>query len=102
MHALGITLLAIGGPVFAAVVIYYVIDQQRTGILYRAHKRILIPIAVAAWVCFAAGMLTMVAADGELGDFAGLTSSPFFWVMVAVAVAIVVSSVLRLRKGRQR
>jgi len=102
MHALGITLLAVGGIVFAAGVIYYVIDQRRTGILYRAHKRVLFPIIGAAWACFVAGMLVTAAANGELSDLGGITSTPFIWVFVAVAVAIVVSWVVRFRKRKQR
>lgn len=64
MHALGITLMVLGGGTFAAVVIYYSSDWRRTGEVYRAHKKILFPIIFLAFLLFLAGALTLSNANG--------------------------------------
>jgi hypothetical protein len=66
MFAFGIVLVSVGAAVFSLVILYYAIDLRRTQILYRAHKKLLFPVAVAGWAIFVAGAFTAALADGQL------------------------------------
>jgi energy-converting hydrogenase Eha subunit G len=59
MNPLGVALLIVGGSVFATIVIYYLIDNRMTGILYRARKRVLFPILLGAWALWVTGMFVV-------------------------------------------
>jgi hypothetical protein len=60
---------AIGFVLFAGCVIYYVIDESRTGIRYRAHRKVLFPTIGIGWLLVAGSIVTNSAAEGTLGDF---------------------------------
>lgn len=64
MHALGISLMAVGGVTFASVVVYYSRDWSRTGIVYRAHKRILFPVIIVAFIMVTIGAFTLSKVNG--------------------------------------
>lgn len=55
---LGIALFVVGAVIFAATVIYYLIDQRRTGILYR-KKLPGMPIALAGALIAGSGFLVL-------------------------------------------
>jgi amino acid transporter len=97
--ALAITMGVIGFVLFAACVMYYVIDESRTGIRYRAHRKVLFPVIGIGWLLVAASIVTNAAAEGTLGDFA---SAPFTWIFAAAAVALVIMWILRFRKKKQQ
>jgi hypothetical protein len=67
MYALGITMSVLGGLTFGSIVVYYLIDHRRTGVLYRKHKRRLFPVAILGWLLVATGAVTAGVANGELG-----------------------------------
>jgi hypothetical protein len=56
MTALALTLLIVGGGVFAVIVIYALIDYKRTGVLYR-KKKLIFPTAIVSFVIFAVGFI---------------------------------------------
>ena len=56
MTALALTLLIVGGGVFAVIVIYALIDYKRTGVLYR-KKKLIFPTAIVSFAIFAAGFI---------------------------------------------
>jgi hypothetical protein len=66
MYTLGIVLAIVGGGAFASVVFYYLADSRRTGIQFRAHKKILLPIILAGFAIFVTGAFTAGLADGQL------------------------------------
>lgn len=97
MYILGIVMAVIGGVAFASIVVYYLIDHRRTGILYRAHKRVLFPVIVVSWLLFAAGGFTIAGANGDLDggvrdiEFSEFeVPSPLFLVFFLVCAASVV------------
>ena len=59
MNPLGVAFLAVGGSIFASIVIYYLIDNRRTGTLFRAHKRVLFPVLLGSWALWGIGMLVV-------------------------------------------
>jgi hypothetical protein len=97
--ALAIAMGAIGFVLFAGCVIYYVIDESRTGIRYRAHRKVLFPAIGIGWLLVAGSIVTNAAAEGTLGDF---VSAPYTWIFAAAAVALVIIWIVRLRNKNQQ
>lgn len=58
MTALGLTLFAIGAIGLFASIIFSLIDQQKTGVLFR-RKKIILPVAFGSGALGLAGMLVV-------------------------------------------
>ena len=48
-----------GGAAFAAAIGYYLLDNHRTGVLFRAHRKVLFPVLIAGWILFGVGALLL-------------------------------------------
>jgi hypothetical protein len=88
MHTLGVACVAIGFVLFGSCVLYYVIDEMRTGVRFRAHRRILFPALILGWSLFGLGLVLIESAEVGLAKF---FATPFGWVFVLVIVGGVVN-----------
>ena len=64
MYSLGIFFVVTGFATFIGVVIYYLIDERRTGVVFRKNKKILFPILLVAWIIFGIGAILAQSATG--------------------------------------
>lgn len=56
MTALALTLLVVGGGVFAVALIHALIDYKRIGVLFR-NKKLIFPTAIVSFAIFAVGFI---------------------------------------------
>lgn len=56
MTALALTLLVVGGSVFAVALIHALIDYERTGVLFR-NKKLIFPTAIVSFAISAVGFI---------------------------------------------
>jgi cytochrome bd-type quinol oxidase subunit 2 len=83
MNTLGITFIAVGFALFAACVVYYMIDEKRTEVRSRARGRVVALVTIAAWLLFLLGIVLSEAPEEGLGQH---FADPFGWVTVLLGV----------------
>ena len=58
MRTVALTLFGVGALIFLVTALYCIIDQKRTGVLFR-NKKLMFPPIIIGWLIAMSGMLTL-------------------------------------------